>query len=193
MMLNEMILNPPPALSVLCPPYISAGHSRSAKKPLLVKLPKSRITAHLHAFIPFSHLLNKRQHSLLSHFSLQVFKIAVHHHLISSPIQNRDLYDPRQTAPNPPPSNFLFSFLKLPVVPSCLPCVPHPTPLPSTDLLLSLFPTFLCFPLPPSWLLPCYTFLCISSYTSLDLVYKKKNFQNPSGVFFGNAHVSRDQ
>ena len=42
----------PPALSAICPHHISAGHSRSANIPLLVKLPKSRITAHLHSFIP---------------------------------------------------------------------------------------------------------------------------------------------
>ena len=42
----------PPALSPICPHHISAGRSRSANNPLLVKLPKSRITAHLHSFIP---------------------------------------------------------------------------------------------------------------------------------------------
>ena len=41
-----------PALSVTCPHHISAGRSRSANNPLLVKLPKSRITAYLHSFIP---------------------------------------------------------------------------------------------------------------------------------------------
>ena len=40
------------ALSVICPAHISAGCSRSASNPLLVKLPKSRMTAHLHSFIP---------------------------------------------------------------------------------------------------------------------------------------------
>ena len=43
----------PPTLSEICPPHISAGHSTSASNPLLVKLPKSRITAHLHSFITF--------------------------------------------------------------------------------------------------------------------------------------------
>ena len=42
----------PSAVSVICPHHISAGRSRSANNPLLVKLPKSRITAHLHSFIP---------------------------------------------------------------------------------------------------------------------------------------------
>ena len=36
---------------MLCPHNISAGHSRSASNPLLVKLPKSQITAQLHSFI----------------------------------------------------------------------------------------------------------------------------------------------
>ena len=83
----------PTTLSAICPHHISAGHSRSANNPLLVKLPKSRITAHLHSFIPlFSRLWNKLPHSVQSHFSLQAFKTAVHHHLLSSPIQNHDLF-----------------------------------------------------------------------------------------------------
>ena len=50
----------PPAVSVTCPHHISAGRSMSANNPLLLKLPKSRITAHLHSFIPlFSRLWNK--------------------------------------------------------------------------------------------------------------------------------------
>ena len=79
------------------PPHFSAGCSRSASNPLLVKLTKSRITAHLHSFIPlFPHLWNKLPHSLQSHSSLQAFKTAVHHHhLLSSPIQNHDLFYPR--------------------------------------------------------------------------------------------------
>ena len=86
----------PPALSAICPHHISTGRSRSANNPLLVKLPKSRITAHLHSFIPlFSRLWNKLPHSILSHSSLQAFKTAVHHHLLSSPIQILDLFYPR--------------------------------------------------------------------------------------------------
>uniref|UniRef100_A0A8C4R2B4 Reverse transcriptase domain-containing protein n=1 Tax=Eptatretus burgeri TaxID=7764 RepID=A0A8C4R2B4_EPTBU len=84
---------PPLALSVICSPHISAGHSRSTSNPLLVRLPRSRTTAHLHRFIPlFSCLWNKLPHSLQSHSSLQVFKTAVHHHLLSSPIQNYNLF-----------------------------------------------------------------------------------------------------
>ena len=65
------------------------------QQPLLVKLPKSRIAANLHSFIPlFSHLWNKLPHSLQSHSSLQVLKTAVHHHLLSSPIQKHDLLYP---------------------------------------------------------------------------------------------------
>ena len=41
-----------PALSVLCPLNITAERSWSTSNPLLVKLPKSRITVHLHSFIP---------------------------------------------------------------------------------------------------------------------------------------------
>uniref|UniRef100_A0A8C4QN49 Integrin beta n=1 Tax=Eptatretus burgeri TaxID=7764 RepID=A0A8C4QN49_EPTBU len=67
----------PPALSAICPNHISAGCSRSANNPLLVKLPKSRITAHLHSFIPlFSRLWNKLPQSIQSHSSLQPFKTA---------------------------------------------------------------------------------------------------------------------
>ena len=85
-----------PALSAICPHHISTGCSRSANNPLLVKLPKSQITAHLHSFIPlFPRLWNKLPHSRQSHSSLQAFKIAVHHHLLSSPIQNLNLFYPR--------------------------------------------------------------------------------------------------
>uniref|UniRef100_UPI00358EF48E uncharacterized protein n=1 Tax=Myxine glutinosa TaxID=7769 RepID=UPI00358EF48E len=84
------------ALSGLCPPNIPTGRTRSACNPLMVKLPKSRLSAHLHSFIPlFSRLWNKLPHSLQSHSTLQVFKTAVHHHLLSSPIQNLDLFYPR--------------------------------------------------------------------------------------------------
>ena len=44
--------SPPPTLSAICPSHISVGCSRSASNTLLVKLPKWRITAHLHFFIP---------------------------------------------------------------------------------------------------------------------------------------------
>ena len=61
--------------------HIFTGRSRSASNPLLLKLPTSWITSHLHSFIPlFFHLWNKLPHTLQSHSSLQVFKTAVHHH-----------------------------------------------------------------------------------------------------------------
>ena len=86
----------PPAVSEISPHHISARRSRSANNPLLVILPISRITAHLHSFIPlFSSLWNKLPHSVQSHSSLQAFKTAVHHHLLSSPIQILDLFYPR--------------------------------------------------------------------------------------------------
>ena len=86
-----------PVLFVICPHHISTGRSRSANNPLLVKLPKSRITAHLHFFIPlFSHLWIKLPHSVQSHSSLQAFKTVVHqHHRLSSSIQILDLFYPR--------------------------------------------------------------------------------------------------
>uniref|UniRef100_A0A8C4N128 Uncharacterized protein n=1 Tax=Eptatretus burgeri TaxID=7764 RepID=A0A8C4N128_EPTBU len=45
-------------------------------------------------FLCFSRLWNKRPHSLQSHSFLQVFKTAVHHHLLFSSIQNLDLFYP---------------------------------------------------------------------------------------------------
>ena len=96
--LSSTISSPvsPPLLVCDMSPHIYTGRSRSANNPLQVKLPKSRITAHLHSFIPlFSRLWNKLPHSILSHSSLQAFKTAVHHHLLSSPIQILDLFYPR--------------------------------------------------------------------------------------------------
>ena len=43
----------------------------------------------------FPHLWNKLPHSIQSYSSLQAFNTAVHHHLLSSPIQNLDLFYPR--------------------------------------------------------------------------------------------------
>ena len=85
----------PSALSVLCPPEVSAGLTRSTINPFLMKPPKSRITAHLHSFVtPFPHLWNQLPHSLQSNSALQVFKTAVQHHLRSPPIQNHDIFCP---------------------------------------------------------------------------------------------------
>ena len=68
----------PSALSMLCPPSGSAVHTQSTINPFLVKLPTSRITTHLHSFVPlFCCLWSKLSHSLQSHSSLQVFKTAV--------------------------------------------------------------------------------------------------------------------
>ena len=47
-------------------PHISAGCYRSASNRLLVKLPKSRITAHLHSFIPLFFLPLEQTPSLYS-------------------------------------------------------------------------------------------------------------------------------
>ena len=95
-LLSSLAPPPPPALSAICPHHISAVRSRSANNPFLVKLPQSRIAAHLHSFIPlFPRLWNKLPHSIQSHSSLQAFKTAVHHHLLSSPIQILNLFYPR--------------------------------------------------------------------------------------------------
>ena len=121
-------------------PQVSAGYTRSTINPLLVKLPKSRITAHLHSFVCLSpHLLNQLPHSLQSHSSLQVFKTPVHHHLRSSPSPNMILstlithptantpIPPHSTHPVFPPQSFLL-------YPSCPPhassSVPHSSPHP---------------------------------------------------------------
>ena len=61
---------------------VSTGHTWSARKPLLVKLPKSKLTTHLHSFVPlFSCLWNQLPQSVQSHSSLQGLKTAVHHYL----------------------------------------------------------------------------------------------------------------
>ena len=68
----------PPALSAICPHHITAGRSRSANNPLLVKLPKSLLTF------------------TLSFLFFPAFGInSLTHHLLSSPIQNHDLFYPR--------------------------------------------------------------------------------------------------
>ena len=77
------------ALSVLCPKYLQNARG-PPRTPFLVKLPKSRTTAHLHSFIPlFSRLWTQLSNSLWSHSSLQVFRTAFHHHLRSFPIQTK--------------------------------------------------------------------------------------------------------
>ena len=142
--------------------------------PPLVKLPKSRITAHLHSFIPlFPRLWNKPPHSVKSHSSLQAFKTAVHHHLLSSPIQILDLFYPRESTPNPPPSNSLLSFLKVPVMSILYTpySPPHHAPFhrsPNVSV-----PHCFVFPSPtPLVSFPSCCVLCVSSHTSLDNAYK---------------------
>jgi len=101
------------------------------------------------------------------------FKTAVHHHFIT-PHPNPRSFLPPIIHPSPPPSNSLLSFLKVPVL-SILytPCSPPHPFLSSTDLLMSLFPTVLSYPLPP--LLFPAPLLCVSSLTSLDNMYKKSD------------------
>ena len=99
--------SPPSALSAICLHQISTGHSRSANNPLLVKPPKSRITAHLHSFIPlFPRLWNKLPHSIQSHSSLQAFKTAVHHHLLYL-YEVYTSYTTVPSLPHPNPRSFL--------------------------------------------------------------------------------------
>ena len=67
--LTAWLLAPKGSLSTLCLclAQVSAGCTRSASDPLLVKLPKSRLTAHLHSFVPlFSHLWNQLPQSVTS-------------------------------------------------------------------------------------------------------------------------------
>ena len=66
----------PSALPVLCPPGFFRAHMVH-HQPLLVKLPKSRITAHLVILSSFSPPVESTSSSLQSQSSLQVFKIAV--------------------------------------------------------------------------------------------------------------------
>ena len=57
----------PPVLSAICPvPHISAGSTRSAINLLLVKLPKSRITAHRHSLIPLFPTSGTNSHTLFN-------------------------------------------------------------------------------------------------------------------------------
>ena len=71
----------PFALSLLCTPKVSARHTQSTTNPILVKLPKSRITAHLHSFLPlFFPACETIFHILFNLIlPLQVSKTAVHH------------------------------------------------------------------------------------------------------------------
>ena len=84
-----------PALSAICPHHIYAGTSRSANNPLLVKLPKSRITAHLHSFIPLFSAFGINPLTLFNPILPSRSSKPVHHHLLSSPIQILDLFYPR--------------------------------------------------------------------------------------------------
>ena len=152
--------------------HISAGRSWSASNPILIKLPKSRITAHLHSFSPlFPHLWNKLPHS-----SIPLFPRALQNSCSPPPL----------IFPNPKPRSFLPPLLHPKPTPFIFtaflpesPCSVHLLyrvyiALPSTDLLMCLFPTVLCFPLPPSCLLfPLLYVLCVSSHTSLGIVYIK--------------------
>ena len=87
------------SLCFLSPPTLPSNpkmhYVSSSSNPLLVKLPKSRLTAHLNSFIPrFVCLCNHLPEVTLSHSSLQSFKQAAHSHLMSSTILNHDLYCP---------------------------------------------------------------------------------------------------
>ena len=102
--------SPLPALSAICSPL--PRMLKVCEQPPSVKLPKSRITAHLHAFIPlFSRLWNKLPHSIQSHSSLHAFKTAVHHHLLSSPHPKASIF----SSPVNPPQTHL---LQIPCFPS---------------------------------------------------------------------------
>ena len=111
--------------------------------------------------------------SFQSHPSLQVFKTAVHHHLLSSPIQNLDFFYPPLI--HPKPTSFKFPAF-LPESPCSVhlvyPVYSAPSlPQVSSSLCSTLFcPSLSC---PSCLLLPLYV-LCVSSYKSLNSVYQKK-------------------
>ena len=82
-------------------PQFSAGHLRSTINPLLVKLPKSRITVHLHSFVPlfFSSFLCSTPVESNSTSSSIPFPPGLQdsfspHYLRLSPIQNHFLFYP---------------------------------------------------------------------------------------------------
>ena len=90
------------------------------------------------------------------------------------PIQILNLFYPRLSTPNPPPSNSLLSFLKVPVMSILFtPCSPpHPSPFHRSPNVSVPH----CFVLPSSAPLvscpPCCA-LCVCSHSSLNIVYKK--------------------
>ena len=116
-LLSSLATPPPCSLCNLSPPHFRRA-LKVRQQPPSVKTTK--ITNHcspsLFHFSFFAHLWNKLPHSIHSHSSLQAFKTAGHHHLLSFPIQNLDLFLPPLIHSNSPPSNSLLSFLKVPVV-----------------------------------------------------------------------------
>ena len=58
--------SPPPLCLRYVPPIFPQGARGPPATPLLIKLPKSRITAHLHSFIPLFSCFGTNLHTLLS-------------------------------------------------------------------------------------------------------------------------------
>ena len=82
------------APSVIWPSPATIGCMCSFSNPVLVHLSKSRLTAHLNCIVPrFSRLCNHLLDAIVSHSSLQGFKQAVNHHLVT-PILTHDHYYP---------------------------------------------------------------------------------------------------
>ena len=78
------VLSVIPLLQLLLPITAAPGCTCYSSKLLLVKLPKSRLTAHVDSFVPrFSSLWNHLPETVLSYSSLQQ---TVQCHLLSSPI-----------------------------------------------------------------------------------------------------------
>ena len=151
----------PPAVSAICPHHISAGCSRSANNPLLVKLPKLQITAHLHSFIPlFSRLWNKLPHTIQSHLpsrpSKQLF-ITTSYHLPSK----SSIFSPPDNPPKP--TSFKFPAF-LPESPCNVHLLFPMFPIPSLSLpqisSCLFFPTDLSFPLTPLSRAPLLCVVC---------------------------------
>ena len=108
---------------------------------------------------------------------MEIWKVKVlsHHFMMT-------LYSLKST-PNPPPSNSLLSFRKVPLM-SILysPCsLPHPSHFhrsPNVSV-----PHCFVFPTPaPLVSCPPCCALCVSSHTSLDKVYKKRYYKFPETI-----------
>ena len=161
----------------------------SASNPILVKRPKSRITAHLHSFIPrFSPPLEQTT----THSSIPLFPPGLQNGC--SP-QSLILPHPKQLTFLPPLIHPKCTSFKVPAFLSESPCsvhlvypvYPNPIPLPSTDLLMSVLH---CFVLPsPTPRVSCFRRFPFSVLTLIrvSILYIKKGivFREKEGSMRG--------